>query len=101
MDQAAAHCRAGIGRWGWASNEGDGDPDVVPFLPIVLPGIQLGMESPPLLPQIKDRVGAGAAASGVSRANRQDGHAAKLVAAAERMQSHGIIGISHDPAPCC
>ncbi|MBW8727054.1 MAG: phosphoketolase family protein [Inquilinus limosus] len=29
IDQAAAHCRAGIGRWGWASNEGDGDPDVV------------------------------------------------------------------------
>jgi xylulose-5-phosphate/fructose-6-phosphate phosphoketolase len=29
IDQAASHCRAGIGRWGWASNEGDGDPDVV------------------------------------------------------------------------
>jgi xylulose-5-phosphate/fructose-6-phosphate phosphoketolase len=29
IDQAASHCRAGIGRWGWAGNEGDGDPDVV------------------------------------------------------------------------
>lgn len=29
IDQAASHCRAGIGRWGWVGNEGDGDPDVV------------------------------------------------------------------------
>lgn len=29
IDQAASHCRAGIGRWDWAGNEGDGDPDVV------------------------------------------------------------------------
>jgi xylulose-5-phosphate/fructose-6-phosphate phosphoketolase len=29
MDAAARHCAAGIGMWEWASNDGDGDPDVV------------------------------------------------------------------------
>ncbi len=29
MDQAIAHCTAGAGRWDWASNDGDGEPDVV------------------------------------------------------------------------
>lgn len=28
-DAAVKHCTAGIGRWAWASNEGDGEPDVV------------------------------------------------------------------------
>jgi xylulose-5-phosphate/fructose-6-phosphate phosphoketolase len=29
MDDAAKHCTAGIGRWGWASNDDGGEPDVV------------------------------------------------------------------------
>jgi xylulose-5-phosphate/fructose-6-phosphate phosphoketolase len=29
MDAAIAHCTAGIGRWDWASNDQDGEPDVV------------------------------------------------------------------------
>jgi xylulose-5-phosphate/fructose-6-phosphate phosphoketolase len=29
MDAAVKHCTAGIGMWEWASNDGDGDPDVV------------------------------------------------------------------------
>jgi len=29
MDQAIAHCSAGIGIWSWASNDTDGEPDVV------------------------------------------------------------------------
>jgi xylulose-5-phosphate/fructose-6-phosphate phosphoketolase len=29
MDAAVAHCTAGIGVWKWASNDDDGDPDVV------------------------------------------------------------------------
>jgi xylulose-5-phosphate/fructose-6-phosphate phosphoketolase len=29
MDAAAKHCSAGIGIWEWASNDGDGEPDVV------------------------------------------------------------------------
>jgi xylulose-5-phosphate/fructose-6-phosphate phosphoketolase len=29
MDAASRHCRAGIGIWEWASNEGDQDPDLV------------------------------------------------------------------------
>jgi xylulose-5-phosphate/fructose-6-phosphate phosphoketolase len=29
IDQAVAHCSAGIGRWDWASSDRDGDPDVV------------------------------------------------------------------------
>ncbi len=29
MDQAVRHCEAGIGTWEWASNDPDGDPDVV------------------------------------------------------------------------
>jgi xylulose-5-phosphate/fructose-6-phosphate phosphoketolase len=29
MDSAVRHCSAGIGIWGWASNDQDGEPDVV------------------------------------------------------------------------
>jgi xylulose-5-phosphate/fructose-6-phosphate phosphoketolase len=29
MDAAVRHCSAGIGIWGWASNDQDGEPDVV------------------------------------------------------------------------
>lgn len=29
MDEAILHCRRGIGIWGWASNDGDSEPDVV------------------------------------------------------------------------
>src|SRR5205085_2318367 len=29
IDAAAAHCSAGIGIWQWASNDADGEPDVV------------------------------------------------------------------------
>ena len=29
MDQAISHCAAGIGIWSWASNDRDGEPDVV------------------------------------------------------------------------
>ena len=29
MDQAILHCTRGIGIWGWASNDADGEPDVV------------------------------------------------------------------------
>ena len=29
MDSAVKHCTAGIGIWRWASNDGNGDPDVV------------------------------------------------------------------------
>lgn len=29
MDAAAKHCAEGIGKWEWASNDGDGEPDVV------------------------------------------------------------------------
>ncbi|XVJ60052.1 MAG: phosphoketolase family protein [Tepidisphaera sp.] len=29
MDQAAAHCKAGIGVWAWASSDATGEPDVV------------------------------------------------------------------------
>lgn len=29
MDAAIKHCEAGIGIWGWASNDRDGEPDVV------------------------------------------------------------------------
>ena len=29
MDDAIAHCTAGIGRWSWASNDQDSEPDVV------------------------------------------------------------------------
>jgi xylulose-5-phosphate/fructose-6-phosphate phosphoketolase len=29
MDQAVLHCTRGIGIWDWASNDGDGEPDVV------------------------------------------------------------------------
>jgi xylulose-5-phosphate/fructose-6-phosphate phosphoketolase len=29
MDEAVRHCAAGIGIWQWASNDGDGEPDVV------------------------------------------------------------------------
>jgi xylulose-5-phosphate/fructose-6-phosphate phosphoketolase len=29
IDDAAAHCAAGIGVWDWAGNSGDGEPDVV------------------------------------------------------------------------
>jgi len=29
MDQANLHCSRGIGIWDWASNDGDGEPDVV------------------------------------------------------------------------
>ncbi len=29
MDAAVKHCTAGVGIWGWASNDQDGDPDVV------------------------------------------------------------------------
>jgi len=29
MDQAVKHCTSGIGIWEWASNDDDGDPDVV------------------------------------------------------------------------
>ncbi len=28
-DAARAHCEAGVGRWEWASNDADGEPDVV------------------------------------------------------------------------
>jgi xylulose-5-phosphate/fructose-6-phosphate phosphoketolase len=29
MDEAIEHCTAGIGKWHWASNDGDAEPDVV------------------------------------------------------------------------
>ena len=29
MDDAVTHCTAGIGIWEWASNDEDGEPDVV------------------------------------------------------------------------
>jgi xylulose-5-phosphate/fructose-6-phosphate phosphoketolase len=29
MDAAIRHCTAGIGRWDWASSDGEGDPDLV------------------------------------------------------------------------
>jgi xylulose-5-phosphate/fructose-6-phosphate phosphoketolase len=29
MDEAIRHCTTGLGKWDWASNDGDGDPDVV------------------------------------------------------------------------
>jgi xylulose-5-phosphate/fructose-6-phosphate phosphoketolase len=29
IDEAADHCARGLGVWGWASSEGEGDPDVV------------------------------------------------------------------------
>lgn len=29
MDEAVKHCTAGIGKWHWASNDGDAEPDVV------------------------------------------------------------------------
>jgi xylulose-5-phosphate/fructose-6-phosphate phosphoketolase len=29
MDEAEKHCTAGIGKWHWASNDGDDEPDVV------------------------------------------------------------------------
>ena len=29
MDEAIKHCSAGVGVWAWASNDGDGTPDVV------------------------------------------------------------------------
>lgn len=29
MDEAVKHCTLGISRWSWASNDGDGEPDVV------------------------------------------------------------------------
>jgi xylulose-5-phosphate/fructose-6-phosphate phosphoketolase len=29
MDEAIKHCTAGIGKWYWASNDGDSEPDVV------------------------------------------------------------------------
>jgi xylulose-5-phosphate/fructose-6-phosphate phosphoketolase len=29
MEDAVRHCTAGLGKWDWASNDGDGDPDVV------------------------------------------------------------------------
>jgi xylulose-5-phosphate/fructose-6-phosphate phosphoketolase len=29
MDEAILHCTRGIGTWDWASNDGDGEPDVV------------------------------------------------------------------------
>ena len=29
MDEAVVHCTAGIGKWHWASNDGDTEPDVV------------------------------------------------------------------------
>ncbi len=29
MDEAVKHCAAGLGIWKWASNDGDGEPDVV------------------------------------------------------------------------
>lgn len=29
MDEAIAHCTTGVGVWKWASNDGDGEPDVV------------------------------------------------------------------------
>jgi xylulose-5-phosphate/fructose-6-phosphate phosphoketolase len=29
MDSAVKHCTAGLGIWGWASNDADGDPDAV------------------------------------------------------------------------
>jgi len=29
MDEAVVHCTRGIGIWGWASNDGDAEPDVV------------------------------------------------------------------------
>jgi xylulose-5-phosphate/fructose-6-phosphate phosphoketolase len=29
MDAAIQHCTAGIGRWDWASNDDDGEPDLV------------------------------------------------------------------------
>jgi xylulose-5-phosphate/fructose-6-phosphate phosphoketolase len=29
MDEAVRHCTAGLGKWEWASNDGDGEPDVV------------------------------------------------------------------------
>jgi xylulose-5-phosphate/fructose-6-phosphate phosphoketolase len=29
MDEAVKHCQAGLGIWTWASNDADGDPDVV------------------------------------------------------------------------
>jgi xylulose-5-phosphate/fructose-6-phosphate phosphoketolase len=29
MDEAADHCRAGLGRWAWASSDAGGEPDVV------------------------------------------------------------------------
>jgi xylulose-5-phosphate/fructose-6-phosphate phosphoketolase len=29
MDEAVKHCAAGLGVWKWASNDGDGEPDVV------------------------------------------------------------------------
>jgi len=40
-------------------------------LPIVLPRIQLGIESPPFLEQVEDGIGAGAAAASISRTDRQ------------------------------
>ena len=29
MDEAAEHCRQGLGIWEWAGNDGEGDPDIV------------------------------------------------------------------------
>ena len=29
MDEAVKHCTSGLGKWEWASNDGDGEPDVV------------------------------------------------------------------------
>jgi xylulose-5-phosphate/fructose-6-phosphate phosphoketolase len=59
MDAAVDHCRAGIGIWRWASNDGAGDPDIVmacagdvPTLEI-LAAVSLLRES---LPALKIRV---------------------------------------------
>ena len=59
IDAAVAHCSAGIGMWEWASNDQDGEPDVVmacagdvPTLE-TLAAVQLLREE---LPQLKIRV---------------------------------------------
>jgi xylulose-5-phosphate/fructose-6-phosphate phosphoketolase len=55
IDEAAAHCRAGIGRWAWASTDTDGETDVVlacagdvPTLEILAAAQILRQRLPPL-----------------------------------------------------
>ena len=59
MDEAILHCTRGLGIWEWASNDGDGEPDVVLACCGDVPTLETlaaARDPPRALPELKVRV---------------------------------------------